>query len=58
MKNDIGLKILQFENGELTEDYEILDLFQELVDTGMAWSLQGYYGRTAHDLIERGLITA
>lgn len=48
-------KIFAFENGELDED-EVVELFQELVDSKMAWSLQGHYGRLATAMIDRGLI--
>ena len=48
-------KIIKYEEGEMNED-EMISLFQELVNTGMAWSLQGHYGRTAMHLIEEGLI--
>lgn len=48
--------IIDFEQGLLDDD-ATLALFQELVDTGLAWQLQGSYGRTARDLIEAGLIT-
>lgn len=49
-------KIIAFEEGELGED-ETIELFQGLVDSGMAWRLQGFYGRFATELIELGLVT-
>ena len=48
-------QIIAYESGELDED-EVIDLFQLLVNNGMAWTLQGSYGRTARDMIEAGLI--
>lgn len=48
--------ILEFEEGEITEE-RLIELFQHLVDTGQAWTLQGTYGRTAMALIEAGLVT-
>jgi hypothetical protein len=32
-----------------------LEAWQHLIDTGLAWTLQGWFGRTARDLIERGI---
>jgi hypothetical protein len=43
---------------ECDSEEEYLEAWQHLVDTGLAWSLQGWFGRTATDLIERGVITA
>lgn len=48
-------KIIAFELGELNKE-EVIELFQELVDSGLAWQLQGSYGRTAARLIEAGLV--
>lgn len=48
--------ILAFEAGELDET-ETIELFQHLIDTGLAWSLQGSYGRTAMRMLEAGYVT-
>lgn len=41
-----------FEEG--TEE-EIIAAWQHLIDTGLAWSLQGSFGRQARALIEEGI---
>ncbi len=37
---------------------QYIDAWQTLVDTGLAWQLQGWFGRTAARLIEEGVINA
>jgi hypothetical protein len=48
-------KIVAFEQDELDRE-EVLELFAELVTSGLAWQLQGIYGRTAAALIQSGQI--
>lgn len=48
-------KIIDYENGNLDLN-ETLELFSELLKTGVVWQLQGYYGRTAMGLIEHGFL--
>ena len=48
--------IIDYENGEMEFD-RIVEMFQTLINTGYAWSLQGHYGRTAQSLIDDGYCT-
>jgi hypothetical protein len=50
---DVG-KIIEYESGEMDGD-AVVAFFQEMIDDGSVWSLQGHYGRTATALIEAGL---
>lgn len=52
---NITNQIIAYEVGELNE-MDSLKLFSELIKSGMAWTLQGHYGRTASNLIGEGYI--
>ena len=53
---ELTQQLIDYESGQLNES-ETIELFQQLVDSGLAWNLQGHYGRTAYQLIEAGLIS-
>lgn len=42
---------------EDTTEEEMIAGYQELIDSGMAWKLEGSVGRTAMGLIEQGVCT-
>lgn len=50
-------RIIAYEDGELYDFNDVRDLFQDLINTGMAWTLQGSYGRMAMHFIESGYCT-
>jgi len=54
--DEVGL-MMAFEDGTLDTDSTI-KLFQGLIDSGLCWQLQGFYGRTAQSLIDAGLCHA
>jgi hypothetical protein len=43
---------------EAESEEEYIEAWQALIDTGLAWQLQGWFGRTASDLIEQGVCAA
>lgn len=53
--NDLVADIMAYEMGELT-DIEQVKFFSRLVKNGLAFSLQGSYGRTAKAMMVSGLM--
>jgi hypothetical protein len=47
-------QVVKYESGQLDEPTTI-ELFQSLIESGLAWSLPGNYGRTASELITLGV---
>ena len=48
-------KIIAYENGDLEDAEETVEFFQEIIDSGLVWQLQGHYQRVAISLIEAKL---
>ena len=46
-----------FCEGEGASREKQIEAWQWLLNTGLVWKLQGWYGRTARELIEEGIIT-
>lgn len=49
-------KIMDYEDGQMSFG-EVISFFSELIKSGLAWKLQGSYGRTAHSMITNGYLT-
>ena len=40
---------------EPESEEQVIQAWQHLIDTKLAWSLQGWFGRTANALIQEGI---
>ena len=47
-----------FCEGENATREQQIEAWQHLIDTGLAWTLPGWFGRNAQSLIEQGICTA
>lgn len=56
VKEALISRIIAFEDGMMDTD-DVVPFFQDLIDTGLAWKLQGAYGRAAKSLIDQGQCT-
>ena len=48
-------RVLEYESEEQNLDW-LVQFFADLIATGLAWKLQGHYGREAKRYIEKGFI--
>ncbi len=52
---DLAEKISAYEKNAL-DDSQVVELYQELYETGIVWELQGHYGRRAYLMLKEGTI--
>lgn len=57
-----GIKMKDFDAVGIAEGFieaesqeQVIEAWQHLIDTKLAWSLQGWFGRAANELIEKGI---
>lgn len=53
---DLMNRVVQYESEANSLEW-IVQLFADLIATGLAWQLQGRYGREAKAMIDEGIIT-
>lgn len=46
------------EGADEADEETTIEAWQFLIDTGLAWTLQGWFGRKAAELIEQGICHA
>ena len=49
--------IIEGFDGQDHTEAEVIEAMQSLIDSGLCWRLQGFYGRLARQLIDAGLCT-
>ena len=42
---------------EETNEEKVISAWQHLVDTGLVWTLQGWFGRQASQMIQEGILS-
>ncbi len=58
MDNYTAVSIAEgFCEGEDATEEERIEAWQHLINTGLCWKLQGWFGRTAKSLIDSGVCT-
>lgn len=55
-RQSVTTMLMDFEDGSMNVD-QTLELFSVLIQTGLAWRLQGSYGRMARHLIDQGSLS-
>jgi hypothetical protein len=50
--------IMIAEGVEEADQETVIEAWQTLIDTGLAWKLQGFFGRVAQQLINDGVCSA
>lgn len=55
-RESVTTMLMDFEDGSMNID-QTLELFSILIQTGLAWRLQGSYGRMARHLIDQGSLS-
>ncbi len=56
MKIELAIEMIEGVYDDV-EDHEVIAAWQYLIDIGLVWKLQGYFGRQAARLIEDGVCT-